>query len=749
MKYLKLCIVIILVLTCSVGALAGTLAYWEFNEEDPGTTTVFGQRIIDSSGNGRDLFVDLGTEGTTSFVEPNPDYGTGAAMGFTVDENRLIFEPGHDFGDGGPLAGSKMSFGVFDSFTMECLVRFPTRNDDQGLFCAPLGAINGTTGVQIWWRVRNNNNLQFYLVDDLGAVSSFNVVPGSTAPGGSTIPNLYDGNWHHWAIVRDTDTSELRMFVDYILVAEVTDTTGVLDPDVEWGIGSWNYGYTSRSFVGSMDFMRISDTALSPSGFVQPIAKPLPTNPSPADNAIEQAPASVNLSWTPISDPNFTLNVHTVTVATDPAMTDVVTVINSISGSSTTITNLDNGRAYFWRVDSQGTYLGNPEFREGDVWSFSTVDASTIAGFWEFDDKDPGTALDADDQVIDSSANNRDLYVVTEETIEIGEAIYGNPDAEYGSNASYEGYSDNQLALEPGRVFGASDIAGSQLSIPGDGDITFEAVVKFNLGESDRNAIITTLMSPEDNYFYGTGLPQYWFRTETSGVVRLWMQNETETALVAGTTNVYDGEWHHVAAVRDTTDGKLRIYVDYVLDAEVDDAITADVVPSGMTVVGGFDGYTSRNFEGNIDFVKVTRDALDPVDFVQSVGTVSNPVPVDTATGIPSAFTFSWTAIPGATITSETLVLATDPYMQNVDQTVAASGSSANVTGLQYNTTYYWRVDTEGSDAGGAFSRKGPIWSFDTQSCSLTIEEGDLNQDCEINLLDFTDFAGNWLESGL
>ncbi len=749
MKYSRVFYVICLALTWTISASAGTLAYWEFNDEAPGSVTQLGQRIVDSSGNGRDLYVDLGTEGETTFVEPNPDYGTGAAMGFTVDENRLFFEPGYDFGDGGPVAGSQMSFGVFDSFTMECLVRFPTRNDDQNLFCAPLGSINPDTGTQIWWRVRNSNNLQFYLKDDVGAVSSFNIAPGSTAPGGSIVPNLYDGNWHHWAIVRDTGTSKLKMYVDYILVAEVADITGVLDPGVEWGIGGWNKPYTNRSFVGSMDFMRISDEALAPSQFVQPVSKPLPTDPSPADDALDQPTASVALSWTPIADPNFTLNVHTVTVATNPEMTNVVTVKNSISGNSTSVTGLANARTYFWRVDSQGTELGNPEFREGKVWSFSTVESSTVAALWEFDDSAPGTGIALGDQIIDSSGNNRDLYAVEVEEVD-NEALYGNPYAAYGSNASFESFADNQLALEPGFVFNGSDIAGSKLAIPANGDITFEAVVKFPLGESDNNAIISTLQSSEDNYWYGVGLPQYWFRANSStGVIRLWMQDADDITSVTGVTGVYDGQWHHVAAVRDTAAGKVRLYVDYVLDAEADDAVDEDLVPTGKTVVAGFDGYESRNFEGNIDFVKVTRDALEPAEFVQSVGTVSNPVPVDTATGIPSTFTFSWTAVPDATIDSETVVFATDPYMQNVVASFAATGGSVSVSDLLYNTTYYWRVDTEGSDTGGAFSRKGPVWSFETQSCSIEVIDGDLTKDCVINVADFAALAENWLESGL
>jgi hypothetical protein len=736
MKKLSIFCLLFLSAALCCSAFAGTLAFWEFNEQMPGTPTVMGQRIVDSSGNGRDLYVALGTEGATTFVEPNPHYGDGSAMGFTADNNRLFFEPGYDFGDGGAVAGSQINFGVWDSFTMETLVRFPTRNDDSNLFCAPLGVIDPETGTQIWWRVRDNNNLQFLVMDDVGVQNSFNVVPGTAAPGGGTVPNLYDGNWHHWAVVRDTATSQYHMYVDHILVASIADSTGTITLSVPWGIGGWGPGYDNRNFVGSMDFLRISDEALTPEGFIQ--STPYAAEPTPANGSYDLPTSLVDLSWVPASGDGVSVSSQSVKVASDADMSDIIAV-ETASENSVSISGLEASNTYYWLVETDGTIDGEAFSSKSDVWSFATVDAVTpLAAYWQFDDGDPGSDILPGDQLVDMSGNSRDLLVILQDEPDIGGAVFGNPDAYYGSSASFEGYSDNQLT-----------VTESKISVGENENLTIEAVIKFSINESSLNAILATVMSEESNYWYGVNQPQYWFRTEADGNLRFWVQDtQGNSNSVRGSSNIYDGQWHHVAAVRDASAGKIRLYLDYELEAEEDD-VTGDINPSGSPTVAGIEGYTSRNFEGNIDFVKVTRTALEPAEFEQPVGVPSDPDPFDQAVDVPVNYTYSWTPIPDASITSETLIISEDPYMRDPSAQIAASGSSALVEDLKFNTTYYWQVETTGSDSGGSFTRLGPVWSFTTPSCSVDVYDGDLSKDCVVNFDDLAILAGNWLLSGL
>lgn len=127
----------------------------------------------------------------------------------------------------------------------------------------------------------------------------------------------------------------------------------------------------------------------------------------------------------------------------------------------------------------------------------------------------------------------------------------------------------------------------------------------------------------------------------------------------------------------------------------------------------------------------------------------SNPDPCDFCQSLPLEYTFSWTPMPSATIASQKVVVARDQLMENIVGTFTASNNSAEVSGLKNDHTYYWRVDTEGTEDGVPFSKEGKVWTFMTESCSgVDISDGDLSKDCHINFEDFAILIDNWLSSG-
>ncbi len=75
-----------------------------------------------------------------------------------------------------------------------------------------------------------------------------------------------------------------------------------------------------------------------------------------------------------------------------------------------------------------------------------------------------------------------------------------------------------------------------------------------------------------------------------------------------------DGEWHHLAAVRDQAQKKVRFYVDGVLIDEVDDQ-TEDI-NSGQSIWIG--EHLSRFYAGLIDDVKIWDRALTAAELEQS-----------------------------------------------------------------------------------------------------------------------------------
>lgn len=742
-----------LICAFSFAAKAATIAHWDFNDREAGTVLAAGDRIADSSGRGNDLYVNLGA--TYSLYDyADPAYGDEleGALRMAVGNGHLYFQPGHEFSDGGPAAGMDAIGDIMpQSFTYEIVFRCPynpTTTTVYGLMSKISGA---AADPQFWWRIESAGGIKINF-NLKHSVSVNSVSLAYTYPTGQ---GLYDGKWHHAAVVRDYGQSKLKLYVDYQLMNEVT--TGFWNDvamTVPFTIGNFASG-TTRDFVGNIDQVRISDAALAPAAFIEKTVTVLPANPAPADKAYNIATGSVVLSWDTVAqiDPNNVVNSHTVTVALDREMTNVYKTFNGVTGNSVTLTGVTTAKDYYWRVDTQGTNNSVAFFTTGSVWRFQAAEAAgDVAGLWTFNDGVRGSVIEEGDMITDSSGNNRHLYTLYEvkESNPVLAPNYGNPSASYGPGASYQAYTDSMLKLLPGYNFGAGKVAGGGIYVASDESITIETVVKLPPAANNVGAIFAYIPDhPEETYWFSSNLPQIWLRTQDTGVARFWIQdNAAVSSYVDSTVLVNDGNWHHIAAVIDRAANELKLYVDYVNVTTKANTTTQDIVPNGYMAVGGFHGYNSRNTSGSIDFVKVTRAALTPSEFVLSLGALpTNPSPVDGAAGVPSTYILSWDPIASATITSQSVVLATDVYMQNVVSTITATGNTAQVSGLLNNTTYYWRVDSVGSDAGGSFDREGEVWAFSTPACLLTATDGDINGDCIINNLDLAVMASNWLRS--
>jgi len=726
-------LIVLMFLCCNI-VNADTVAYWQFDDNEPGSTTTLGERVVDSSGYGRDLWTGETTASLPTYQPSNPMYGDGASIGLTAGVDELYFEPNHVFSDGGSNAGTAIDFGSTESFTIEAMVRIPATTTSTKLLAIvqKIATVGG-----FYYRFATSTSMTFSVTD------VNNVGTNWTLTG---LANCYDGNWHHIAAVRDAANGKLIMYLDYAQIGEKTISLGAFTGTAKWWIGAMSASST-REFIGSIDFIRISNAALLPADFIRSKAY----DPSPADRAYDVAIPSVTLGWTPTSGTGVTVSSQVVEVAVDSNFENIIETFN-LDGTATsaTLTPIAASRGYYWRVNTTGIDNGTSFTEQGVTWYFQTVDANAIVlGYWKFDDIAIGTAIDANSKILDSSGNGRDLVPVSVSSSAV--TNYGNPYAAYGNGASFENNKGRMLWLIPGYTHTDGSIAGSAPVLTlANGDMTIEAVVKVTNGNSTGNTIYSFLPLTDTDTWYGTTNTFYFRANDTTGYLRFAFDSGGVSKTVTGKTSVYDA-WHHVAAVRKTATGELLLYIDGVLDANTIDTTVGlgDVFPTGNAVVGGFSSAlnTSRNFNGNIDFVKVTHAALDTTEFVQAFAIPTNPNPVDGATGVPLIYTFSWTAITGATITSETVKIATDPYMQNIVQTITASGSSATISDLSNSTTYYWRVDTVGSDSNGSFSRQGEIWSFSTPNCLLDAADGDINGDCIIDFIDFATVAGNWLTS--
>ncbi|TKJ38869.1 MAG: hypothetical protein CEE38_04000 [Planctomycetes bacterium B3_Pla] len=398
--------------------------------------------------------------------------------------------------------------------------------------------------------------------------------------------------------------------------------------------------------------------------------------PVPADGATNAI--SVELSWTAGKD----TIMHNVNYGTDPAVLLPVSMMQM--GTTYDPGALDPDMTYYWRVD-EFTPAGTVT---GPVWSFSTLGAVTPSGLpdliaqFEFDE-DAGTL-----SALDTSGNDHH-----------------------------------------GPLLGDASIAGGVLSVDGNGDAVdaggdpaFHPAGAFSIsafvnmsgwGGDWGNAIAGTRGES------GLG----WQLRRHSG-------NQNLTFTVRGTPGADDpqgtivpplNEWIHVAAVFDPDGGTRSVYINGILDVQIEDSGAVSVSDHNLFIGARASGGNTPEafFNGDIDYVHIYNRALT-VDEIRLVGADLtlpwSPDPANGASGLSSSgVTLSWNAGDGA--------VEQDVYF-GLDAAAVAAADASDATGIyrgrQAETTYvpadltsdathYWRVDQVDGDGNVV---AGPVWSF-------------------------------------
>ena len=89
--------------------------------------------------------------------------------------------------------------------------------------------------------------------------------------------------------------------------------------------------------------------------------------------------------------------------------------------------------------------------------------------------------------------------------------------------------------------------------------------------------------------------------------------NTSQIFTVTGTKSLNDGNWHHIAGVRDGSTNQLRIYVDGVLEGTASAVYTAGFTSADEGISIGWRKSTNNKFfKGTIDEVAIYNSALAP-----------------------------------------------------------------------------------------------------------------------------------------
>jgi regulation of enolase protein 1 (concanavalin A-like superfamily) len=471
---------------------------------------------------------------------------------------------------------------------------------------------------------------------------------------------------------------------------------------------STTYYHTAGLTPGTLYYWKIDE--IEPDGTVYPgdtwsftFASKQAWKPVPADGEPYTDP-NLTLSWKPGLEGIY----HDVYFGADKAAVADGTG-DTFKGQQMLMTYatgpLPPSSTFYWRVDEINMVGGKVK---GPVWTFKTLPEIAVAdpnlvGRWTFDE---GTGVRA----VDWSGHGHHARLPA------------------GGAQWVPGYD--------GTALGFDGSGGAYLEVPG-----YPGV----LGKRDRTTtawIQTTRVG--DILFWGvqtTG--QKWrFRVQADNGNPGSLRLECEGGRVCGWTDLRDGEWHHVAAVLESTGAPtvldVRLYVDGVPEA-ISDSATVDV----NTVDGGrnvriANGYQNYPFLGLIDDVRIYDKALtqDELNLVMRIDPLRawQPQPANYGTvDIRSATPFTWEA--GAGAVKHDVYLGTDPAAVASATTDTASIYRGRISAAQYEPgedlawggTCFWRVDEVGAD--GTVT-PGRVWEF-TISDYLLVDDFESYTDVE------------------
>ncbi|HUU18843.1 MAG TPA: LamG domain-containing protein [Sedimentisphaerales bacterium] len=330
--------------------------------------------------------------------------------------------------------------------------------------------------------------------------------------------------------------------------------------------------------------------------------------------------------------------------------------------------------------------------------------SAELVGWWKFDD---GTGTTA----VDSSGNGNDA------------TVYGDPqwiDGWLDGALQFDGvddYVDLPIGSMIGSLTNSTFLIWANFANTGG---AWQRIWDFGSGEQ-----INMFLTPR----IGTGDPMRFAITETS------YADEDQTTAPATLAS----GWHHVAVIIDIDNNAHRLYLDGELVAENTDARYS---PStlGETTQNWLcrsqyaaDGY----FVGSLDDFQIYNHAMSANEIrtitIENFQQAWEPRPLEGEVDVLLDKKLIWD--PGI-VSKETIELYNEHHVYigtDFNDVSSATVPAATVTdaneyaaSLDYNTTYYWRIDEVSSlDPNGP--AKGEVWSFTTANFIVVEDFEDYN----------------------
>ncbi len=310
------------------------------------------------------------------------------------------------------------------------------------------------------------------------------------------------------------------------------------------------------------------------------------------------------------------------------------------------------------------------------------------------------------------------------------------------SGSGHDGVFEGNPTWVAGMIGGALEFSGGgERVVDADaGDylngldaVTIAVWIKSDEINSDRGFVIGEEPDGGDNLME----MRYDAAGATAGgtnVLKMAVVAPNDEQQLESSSNVQTTEWQHVAMVW-SRNAQLQCYIDGELDTPAANGAARDVPTSDVTMLivgqGGKDA--GRSWDGLIDDVQIYSQALTAEQIQMAMmglapaELASEPNPAEEATDVPLDVMMSWT--PGETAAAHDVYLGTafedvnNASRANPMDVLVSQGQTAASympEALEFNTTYYWRID-EVNAAPDNTVFKGNVWSFTTEPYAYPI----------------------------
>jgi len=327
------------------------------------------------------------------------------------------------------------------------------------------------------------------------------------------------------------------------------------------------------------------------------------------------------------------------------------------------------------------------ELRTSGVFNLGAL-GGDVAASGDANWSDVHLLLDFEGQsVTDHSGNATNLTVGNGSNTSSGTAVYGS-----GANAKNGSYSFHSSGTGTANPYIA--LADPQL---GTGEFTLECWLKVSSASTYAN-----LMTNEQQ---GTS-PGYGFSWQVggSGGMLLWNQWSLK---VSGTTNVVDGNWHHVALTRNAS-SHVTLWVDGQKDHTntVTDSGSYSITNSGTSpfLIGHNLFHANRHIAGYIDDVRITKGVCRYTDTTNGF-TPPGALPQGAAVAGATRPTRRWGGMTGRSLV-ETAAASGDADWSDVTLLLRGDNSTLeDISGSNHTSYLSWQgtpAYTTGKH-GGAF----------------------------------------------